>query len=73
MFLARREFGKIARVYQVVAPFLHPRAWTFPGAAVTSPLFYTCGAGHCAIGRSRAEALGLLQGNDDIAADEVLG
>jgi hypothetical protein len=71
MYLARREFGKSARVYPVVAPFLHARSWTFSGPPSTAATAAVCGPGHCAIGSTPERALAILQGNDEIAADEL--
>ncbi len=71
MYLARREFGKSARVYPVVAPFLHARTWTFSGPRPDAPTAQFCGPGHCALGATPQMALAILQGNDEVAADEL--
>lgn len=78
MFLARREFGKVARVYQVYGHWAHTaaREWTFPGSQrgfPGEPHVYICGPGHCVVAATRAAALTKLQENDERAAEEVCG
>lgn len=62
MFLARREYGKYAKVYELrdKPSFFWPSEWAF-SAKRTDGAMELCGQGHCAIGATRTEALVRLE------------
>lgn len=68
MFLARREFGKLARVYEIrvtTHSYFWPSAWMFRGGKPRDDGSVACGPGHCAIGATFGEALQRLHANDE--------
>ena len=73
MFLARREFGKMARVYELRGPIRYAWEFTFPGAQpdrVTPPI---SGPGHAVVAVTRDLALAKLHENDEMAQEEARG
>lgn len=76
MFLARREFGKVARVYEVMGdPFASPVFGMFiprlgdeAGRRLSSKL---CGPGCWATGRTHREALNTLHMHEEAAHEEL--
>lgn len=62
MFLARREFGKIARVYELRGPIRYAWESTFPGSSKP----HVCGPGHFVIAVTRELALAKLHENDEL-------
>jgi len=73
MFLARREFGKVARVYQVYGHWAHTaaREWVFPGGTPKESGERLCGPGHCVVAATRSAALAKLHENDERYVDEM--
>lgn len=65
MYIARREFGKVARVYRTTGALEpeRPRAWAFAKS-------HLCGAGVAATGRTPQLALMALHSIEDDAATE---
>lgn len=70
MFLARREFGKVLRVYEIrggVSP-LQPREWIFSGGrAIEGVRLAICGPGHCVLRNTRDAARHDLRAHDEAA------
>lgn len=76
MFMARREFGKIVRVYEIrgAADRSRPSAWSFSGGRVIEGhQLAICGPGHCAIAQTRETALNRLAANEDGAVEDIYG
>lgn len=76
MFLARREFGKVARVFEIVGDpstlpgfgLFIPRLGMEAGMRLSSKL---CGPGVWATGRSYREALNTLHMHEEAAHEEM--
>ncbi len=76
MFLARREFGKIPRVYAIRGAH-RPQAWPFvpanpeTGKYTQASLNAGTGPGICATGDTRAAALENLYAAEEAGIDEL--
>lgn len=73
MFLARREIGKLARVYEIrgLAYFPPAPAWAFDGSRKDGSKVDICDPGHCALGLSPVDALKRLHENDERILEQV--
>lgn len=75
MFLARREFGKVARVYEIRGDWVYgwPTEWAFSGLRSDGSKVNICDPGHCAVGPTYADALRRLHENDERAHEAAYG
>ena len=74
MYFARREFGKVARVYELLEDRTAPDFGIFIpklGAEAAGKASGLCGTGCWATGLTSRQALSTLHLNEDAAMDEV--
>jgi hypothetical protein len=76
MYLARKEFGKVARVFSLDEWTGKPETvWTFLprlGDEGKRKLSRLCGPGICSTARTPQRALAIIHANEDAAAEMIV-
>lgn len=76
MYLARAEFGCVARVVEVEGAEHKPRVWAFlprHGVEGEGRISTLCRPGIAAVGHSPQAALSALRANEQLAAETIAG
>lgn len=72
MFLARKEFGKAIRIFQVDdCELITAPCWAFVPKNAAGELSKLCGPGICALGRTPEQARDLIREHEKAAALRV--